>query len=71
MDRALGLPIGNTPNLDWLDDILSGGLEGIPDDGVVVRWINSEASRQQLGPELFDQLQNVLQSNSNVRLLLE
>jgi RNAse (barnase) inhibitor barstar len=71
MDNALGLPAGETPNFDWLDDLLSGGIKGIPDDGIVVRWINSEVSRQQLGPQLFGQLQNLMQSNRNVHLLLE
>lgn len=71
MDRALGLPAGETPNFDWLDDLLSGGIEGIPDDGIVVRWINSQASRQHLAPKLFGQLHDLLQSNRNVHLLLE
>lgn len=70
VDRTLGLPIGSTPNLDWLDDLLSGVVEGIPDDGIALRWTNSGYSRQQLG-STFDRLQDIIQRNSNVSLLLE
>lgn len=70
-DRALGLPAGDTPNLDWLDDMLSGGLGGIPDDGIVLRWVHSEHSRGQLGNPLFERIRKMLQRNSNVRLRLE
>ena len=71
MDRALGMPMGYTPNLEWLDDILSGGVAGIPDGGIVLRWMHSERSCQYLGPELFNELQKLMGANSNVRLLVE
>ena len=35
-------------NLDAFDDILSGGF-GTPDGGFVLRWINSQRSRERLG----------------------
>jgi len=35
-------------NLDAFDDILSGGF-GTPEEGFVLRWRNSRASREQLG----------------------
>ena len=37
-------------NLDAFDDILGGGF-GTPDDGWVLRWLNSEQSRFALGYE--------------------
>jgi RNAse (barnase) inhibitor barstar len=49
MDRALGMPLGYTPNVDWLDDILSGGFAGIPDGGISLRWMHSEQSQQHYG----------------------
>jgi RNAse (barnase) inhibitor barstar len=36
-------------NLDAFSDILSGGF-GTPEEGFVLRWRNSERSKQQLGP---------------------
>ena len=71
MDRALGMPPGYTPNLDWLDDILSGGVAGIPDDRITLRWTRSEQSRQHLGLELFEKLRMLLEENRNVSLLLQ
>ena len=35
-------------NLDAFNDILRGGF-GTPDNGFQIRWINSDASRQNLG----------------------
>lgn len=35
-------------NLDAFNDILRGGF-GTPDDGFVLRWTNSELSRERLG----------------------
>ena len=35
-------------NLDAFNDILRGGF-GTPDEGYVIRWINSDASRAHLG----------------------
>jgi hypothetical protein len=35
-------------NLDAFNDILRGGF-GTPDDGFILRWKNSELSRQRLG----------------------
>lgn len=35
-------------NLDAFNDILRGGF-GTPDDGFVLRWVNSERSRVALG----------------------
>ncbi len=44
-----GIPVdGWGRNLDAFNDILRGGF-GTPDEGFVLRWINSDASRQQLG----------------------
>jgi hypothetical protein len=37
-------------NLDAFDDILGGGF-GTPDNGWVLRWLNSELSRSALGYE--------------------
>jgi RNAse (barnase) inhibitor barstar len=37
-------------NLDAFNDILRGGF-GTPDDGFVLRWANSDISRQRLGYE--------------------
>jgi RNAse (barnase) inhibitor barstar len=35
-------------NLDAFNDILSGGF-GTPDDGFILRWMNTELSRRHLG----------------------
>lgn len=71
MDRALSKPVGYFSNLDWLQDILSGGVEGIPDNGITVRWIHSEQSLQHLGVQLFDKLRQLLEEIANVNLLLQ
>jgi len=48
-------------NLDAFNDILRGGF-GTPDDGFVLRWQNSQISRQRLAyPETARQLQLRLQ----------
>jgi RNAse (barnase) inhibitor barstar len=48
-------------NLDAFNDILRGGF-GTPENGFVLRWTNSELSRQRLGfPETVKQLENRLQ----------
>ncbi len=47
-------------NLDAFHDILSGGF-GTPDGGFVLRWVNSDASRERLGyPETVRQLERRL-----------
>jgi RNAse (barnase) inhibitor barstar len=58
-------------NLDALDDMLSGGDLGIPDDGFILTWAHSEASRENLGATLFDKLVDVVRDHQgNVRLIL-
>jgi RNAse (barnase) inhibitor barstar len=71
-------------NLDAFNDILRGGF-GTPEDGFVVRWRNSELSRQRLtllapsGRTYFEELVDILRSHgpggaeseSGVDLLLE
>jgi RNAse (barnase) inhibitor barstar len=48
-------------NLNAFNDILRGGF-GTPENGFVLRWTNSELSRQRLGfPETVKQLENRLQ----------
>jgi hypothetical protein len=48
-------------NLDAFNDILRGGF-GTPDGGFVLRWINSDLSRQRLGyAETVRQLEKRLQ----------
>ena len=47
-------------NLDAFNDILRGGF-GTPDDGFVLRWVNSAVSRERLGyPETVRQLERRL-----------
>jgi RNAse (barnase) inhibitor barstar len=47
-------------NLDAFNDILSGGF-GTPEGGFVLRWVNSEVSRERLGfPETVRQLERRL-----------
>lgn len=46
-------------NLDAFNDILRGGF-GTPDGGFQLRWLNSERSREQLGP-LFDALVEIIE----------
>lgn len=47
-------------NLDAFNDILRGGF-GTPDGGFILRWINSDVSRQRLGyPETIRQLERRL-----------
>eukprot|EP00567_Pseudictyota_dubia_P001035 CAMPEP_0197463950 /NCGR_PEP_ID=MMETSP1175-20131217/63137_1 /TAXON_ID=1003142 /ORGANISM="Triceratium dubium, Strain CCMP147" /LENGTH=139 /DNA_ID=CAMNT_0042999827 /DNA_START=131 /DNA_END=550 /DNA_ORIENTATION=- len=47
-------------NLDAFNDILRGGF-GTPDGGFVLRWLNSDLSRQRLGyPETVRQLERRL-----------
>lgn len=49
-------------NLDAFDDILGGGF-GTPAEGFVIRWENSQASREKLGyPETVRQLQSRLEN---------
>src|SRR6185369_17209859 len=44
-------------NLDAFNDILRGGF-GTPEDGFVLRWVNSALSRERLGyPETVRQLE--------------
>lgn len=48
-------------NLEAFDDILCGGF-GTPDGGFVLRWVNSELSRERLGyRETVRQLEQRLQ----------
>jgi RNAse (barnase) inhibitor barstar len=48
-------------NLDAFNDILRGGF-GTPDGGFVLRWVNSDASRERLGhAETVRQLERRLQ----------
>jgi RNAse (barnase) inhibitor barstar len=50
-------------NLDAFNDILRGGF-GTPEDGFVLRWLNSNASREQLGfAETVRQLRRRLRSD--------
>ena len=50
-------------NLDALDDVLSGGDLGIPDDGFVLTWTGSQISRNHLGyRETVRQLEKHLRS---------
>jgi len=46
-------------NLDAFNDILRGGF-GTPDGGFVLRWLNSDVSKQRLGAEKFDQLMDII-----------
>jgi RNAse (barnase) inhibitor barstar len=47
-------------NLDAFNDILRGGF-GTPEDGFVLRWVNSQLSRDRLGyPETVRQLERRL-----------
>jgi RNAse (barnase) inhibitor barstar len=59
-------------NLDAFNDILRGGF-GTPEGGFVLRWLNSELSRQRLGyPETARQLRMALQRyNTGNRVLIE
>jgi RNAse (barnase) inhibitor barstar len=48
-------------NLDAFNDCLAGGF-GTPDEGYVIRWLDSERSRQMLGyPETVRQLERTLE----------
>lgn len=48
-------------NLDALDDVLSGGDLGVPENGFTLRWVQSEVSRENLGyPETVRQLEKRL-----------
>jgi RNAse (barnase) inhibitor barstar len=65
-------------NRDACDDILRGGF-GTPEDGFVLQWVSSAVSREALGPELFDELVEIVrdrgpggeQSGSRIELRLE
>ena len=49
-------------NLDALNDVLRGGY-GTPADGWILRWLNSETSREALGhPETARRLERLLPS---------
>lgn len=49
-------------NLNAFNDILRGGF-GTPEEGLILRWKNSEISRQRLGyPETVRQLRSILES---------
>ncbi len=68
--RAFGNAVMGTPNfpenLDWLNDVLQGG-HGTPDEGFIIRWKNSEASRNALGQETFEKFVEVLEDNDRRR----
>ena len=54
-------------NLDAFNDILRGGF-GTPEGGFVLRWLNSNASREQLGfAETVRQLRRRLQPSPRAR----
>ncbi len=60
IDKALPLDSEWSRNLDAFNDILRGGF-GTPETGFVIRWKNSEVSRQALGyPETLKWLQSKL-----------
>jgi len=75
-DILPGVPWGR--NLDAFNDILRGGF-GTPEDGFVLQWASSAVSRKALGPELFDELVEIVrdhgrggkQSGSRIELRLE
>ncbi|MEY9863023.1 hypothetical protein ABH935_008672 [Catenulispora sp. GAS73] len=46
-------------HLDAFNDILRGGF-GTPEDGFVLRWLDSARSRELLGAEKFDQLVEII-----------
>ena len=46
-------------HLDAFNDILRGGF-GTPEDGFILRWLDSARSRQLLGPEKFDKLVEII-----------
>ena len=46
-------------NLDAFNDILRGGF-GTPDGGFVLRWVNSDVSRQRLGSNVFESVLSIL-----------
>lgn len=65
-------------NLDAFNDILRGGF-GTPEEGFVLRWLDSERSRQMLGAARFDELVEIIrdhgpggaQAHNNVYLELQ
>lgn len=62
MGNALRLDSEWGNNLDAFNDILRGGF-GTPETGFVIRWRNSEISRQALGyPETLKWLKNKLRT---------
>lgn len=46
-------------NLNAFNDILGGGF-GTPERGFVLRWENSDRSRQALGPTLFNEIVEII-----------
>ena len=50
-------------NLDAFNDILWGGF-GTPEAGFVLRWENSEVSRQKLGVK-FDQIVEIIREHED------
>jgi RNAse (barnase) inhibitor barstar len=48
-------------NLDAFNDILRGGF-GTPEDGWLLRWLNSDLSRAALG-KLFDQIIEIIRDH--------
>jgi RNAse (barnase) inhibitor barstar len=58
---SLGLDGSWGRNLDALDDVLSGGDHGVPEDGFTLTWVHSNISRANLGyPETVRQLEKRL-----------
>ncbi|GAA1869416.1 barstar family protein [Myceligenerans crystallogenes] len=51
-----------TGNLDAFNDILRGGF-GTPENGWILRWTHSAASRAALGPEKFDVIVEILRDH--------
>lgn len=62
VSRVLGLDQYWRGNLDAFNDILRGGF-GTPEEGFIIRWVNSDASRVHLGyAETTRQLERRLES---------
>jgi RNAse (barnase) inhibitor barstar len=58
-------------NLDAFNDVMLGGF-GVfnPGETVKIIWKNSAKSRQDLGPELYDEVIEIIQDQTHIKLIL-
>jgi len=73
--KGLNWKIGR--NLDAFNDVLRGGF-GIhgDDEPIIIRWVNSDKSKKELGRSetgklLFDTIVSIIRGHKDIKLMIE